>query len=72
MIKFFSPKTSNKTKTSEYKCAQKPKTKIYKILCIGISTIKEKTPIEIMAIKKLLVKAANIIAIETSSADNGA
>ena len=43
-----------------------------KILLIGISTIKEKTPIDMIAIKKLLVSAANIIAIETSSADKGA
>ena len=33
---------------------------------------KEKITIEISAIKKLLVRAANIIAIETSSADKGA
>ena len=45
---------------------------INKILLIGISTIREKTPIEIMAIKKLLVRAAIIIAIETSNADKGA
>ena len=69
MIKLFSPKTSNKTKLPKINAPKKPKTKIYKILYIGISTIREKTPIEIVAIKKLLVKAASIIAIETSSAE---
>ena len=42
------------------------------MLFMGISTINEKIVIEIKAIKKLLVRAANIIAIETSSADKGA
>ena len=53
-----------KHKLPKIKALKKPKTKIYKILFIGISTIKEKTPIEIMAIKKLLVKAASIIPLK--------
>tara|TARA_B110001450_G_scaffold189762_1_gene177930 strand:- start:213 stop:380 length:168 start_codon:yes stop_codon:yes gene_type:complete len=51
---------------------KKLKIKIYKMLLTGISTIIEKTEIEIIAIRKLLVIAAKIIAIETSSADKGA
>ena len=39
---------------------------------IGILTIREKTIIEIIAIKRLLVMAAKIIAIDTSNADKGA
>ena len=38
----------------------------------NISTIKENTTIEMIAIKKLLAIAAKIIAIETSTADKGA
>ena len=48
-----------KTQIQKYK-------KYYKLV---ISTITEKTAIEIIAIKKLLVKAASIIAIDTSRAD---
>ena len=63
---------TKKPKLPKIKELKKPKIKIQKILFIGMSTIKEKTMIEIIAIKKLLVIAANIIAIETSNELNGA